>query len=214
MEIPKMTTQDYSLKLAKGLLGAIPFAGGFVGELLDICVIPQYQKKLEEWFIFVNKELNDLTVKNIITKDEIFNNEEFASLFQRTSKIYANNIQKHKEPLLKSFLLSSLTKPKTIDKKLLFLSIIDELTENQLMILKEIYDNEMSPNYMYQSELEDKLAEKYLQNEKNYLELVISQLANFRLLGSGSANIVINNVNQWNLKTSIIGKEFINYLTN
>ena len=82
------------------------------------------------------------------------------------------------------------------------------------MIFKEIYDNEMSPNYMYQSELEEKLAEKYLQNEKNYLELVISQLANFRLLGSGSANIVINNVNQWNLRTSIIGKEFINYLTN
>ena len=130
MEIPKMTTQDYSLKLAKGLLGAIPFAGGFVGELLDICIIPQYQKKLEEWFIFVNKELNDLTVKNIISKEEIFNNEEFASLFQRTSKIYANNIQKHKEPLLKSFLLSSLTKPQPIDKKLLFLSIIDELTEN------------------------------------------------------------------------------------
>jgi hypothetical protein len=212
MESPKPSTQDYILKITKGALGAIPFAGSLLGELLEMFVVPKQQKKMEEWFGHVEQTLTELTENGGISKEEIFNDENFTSIFQKTSRVYANNVEAHKKPLLQSYLKASITKPIPLDKKYIFLDIIDKLTESQLLILKDVYDNESSDNYQYQKGLEKILVNKYAEGDKQYLVLLIKGLQDFHLLSYGSAKVVVENENQWHMVTSKIAKEFMEFL--
>lgn len=214
MENPNLnlSTKDYATRITKGALGAVPFVGGLLGELLDIAVYPQQQKKLNEWFEFVDNTLNTLIEKGGKTKEEIFSDEEFISIFQKTSRIYTSNVEEHKKPILQAFLKASVEKQIPLDKKYIFLRIIDELTETQLLILKDIYDNEKSTNYLYQTKLEEVLVKKYADNDKQYLNLLIKGLQDFYLLGYGSANVVVDGSNQWHMRTSKIAKDLFEYL--
>lgn len=213
METPKPSTQDYVIKLTKGALGAIPFAGALLGELLEMFIVPQQQNKTQEWFAHVEQTLEEVIGKGVVSKEEIFNDETFTSIFQKTSRVYINNVEAHKKPLLQSYLKASITKPLPLDKKYIYLDIIDKLTESQLLILKDVYDNEQSQDYKYQKALEKILVDKYAEGDENYLKLLIKGLQDFHLLGYGSADVVIENENQWHMVTSKIAKEFFNFLT-
>ncbi|WP_290789776.1 hypothetical protein [Flavihumibacter sp. UBA7668] len=208
----KPTTKDYVIKLTKGALGAVPFVGGLLGELLDIAVVPQQQKKLNEWFDYVEKTLNELVEIGGKTKEEIFNDEQFLSIFQKTSRIYSSNVEEHKKPILKAYLKASATKQIPLDKKYIFLNIIDQLTETQLLILRDVYDNEKSADYLYKNQLEQILVGKYANGDKQYLDLLIKGLQDFHLLGYGSADVVIDGVNQWHMQSSKIAKDLLSYL--
>jgi hypothetical protein len=209
----KLSKKDYALRITKGAIGAVPFVGGLLGELLDIAVYPKQQEKLNEWFEFVDTTLNLLIEQKNKTKEEIFEDEEFISIFQKTSRIYTNNVEEHKKPILQAYLKASVNKTIPLDKKYIFLRIIDELTETQLLILRDIYDNEKSDNYIYQKQLEIKLVEKFANNDRNYLKLLIKGLQDFHLLNYVSADIVVDNENQHHMLTSTIGKDFFEYLT-
>lgn len=213
MELPEHSAKDTAFKLTKGALGAIPFAGAFIGELMELVIVPQYQKKLEEWFKFVDSTIGELVEKHNITKEKIFSDEEFISIFQRTSRAYVNNIEKHKVPILKGYLKSSITKNIELNKKLLFLEIIDKLTEKHFMILKEISVNDVSSNYKYKDDLTKVLTAKFANGESNYFRLLEKGLQNFHLLSYGSANVVENDRNQWHMNVSNIGKELIEFIS-
>lgn len=204
-------SKDYVIKIAKGVLGAIPLVGGVLGELLDIAVYPQQQKQLDEWLGYVNTTLQQLIETGKKTREEIFNDEEFISIFQKTSRIYSGNVEKHKKPLLKAFLKAAITKQMPFDKKYIFLKIIDELTEAQLLILKDIYDNEESESHLFQKPLEAMLVEKYANGDNQYLSLLTKGLQDFHLLEFGTAGLR-GDITQWYMHTSNIGKEFFEYL--
>ncbi len=213
MNKPKQNTSDYALKLTKGALGAIPFAGSFTGELMEIIIVPQYQKRLEEWFDYVDQTLKTLIENGIRTKDEIFDDEEFQSIFQKSSRAYVNNIEKEKIPLLKSYFKAAINKTTELNKKLIFLEMIENLTIKHLMILRDVNENENSSKYKYQEELTAYLAETYTDGDKSYYKLLEKGLQNYHLLGYWSAEVIENDRNQWNLRTSEIGKELINFIT-
>ena len=71
------SAQDYAIKLVKGAVSSVPFVGGVLGELLDLAIIPQQQKKLAEWFGYVDRTLNELLESGTKSKQEIFNDEQF-----------------------------------------------------------------------------------------------------------------------------------------
>jgi len=212
MDLPKPGGQDYFLKMVKGAVGAIPFAGGVLGELLEMVVVPKHQKKMAEWFEYVNTTLDDINANKIRSKDDIFSDEQFIAIFQRTSRAYADNVETHKKPLIQAFLRSSVTKPIPLDKQLIFLRIIEELTEVQFAILRDVYENEGSESYLYQTALEARLAEKYAENNRSYLNLLIKGLQDHHLLNYSSAEIVRDNANQWHMRTSKIAKELMVFL--
>lgn len=213
MKIPKPSTQDYIIKLTKGALGAIPFAGSLLGELLEMFIIPQQQNKTQEWFAHVEQTLEEIIGKGGVSKEDIFNDETFTSIFQKTSRVYVNNVEAHKKPLLQSYLKASITKPLPLDKKYIYLDIIDKLTESQLLILKDVYDNEQNKDYKYRKSLEKLLADKYTEADESYLQLLIKGLQDYHLLNYESAHVVIDNENQWHMMTSNIAKDFFQFLT-
>jgi hypothetical protein len=208
----RLSASDYSTRITKGALAAIPFVGGLLGELLDIAVYPKQHKKLNEWFEFVDATLNQLIEQGAKTKEEIFNDEEFLSIFQKTSRIYTSNVEDYKKPILQAYLKSSISKQIPLDKKYIFLKMIDELTETQLLILKDIYENQKSDNYLYQIELENILSDKYADGDRHYLNLLIKGLKDFHLLNFGSAEVVIADVNQWHMVPSKIAKDLFDFL--
>lgn len=208
----KLSASDYAVKITKGALGAVPFVGGLLGELLDIAVYPQQQKKLNEWFEFVDTALNQLIEQGAKTKEQIFSDEEFLSIFQKTSRIYTSNVEEHKKPILQAYLKSVINKQIPLDKKYIFLKIIDELTETQLLILRDIYENEKSENYLYQIGLEKILVDKYANGDKHYLALLIKGLQDFHLVNYGSADVVLDGVNQWHMVPSRIAKDLFEFL--
>jgi hypothetical protein len=77
--------------------------------------------------------------------------------------------------------------------------LIEELTEVHLLILRDIYDNSKSDHYLYKTAYEEILTERYADGDMQYLKLLIKQLENYFLLNYGSADVVINNVNQWHM---------------
>lgn len=212
--VPKEDKVDYARKLLKGGLSAIPFVGGFVGELLDMVLIPRYQKRLQEWFEAVDKILESLIASGI-TKEEIFGSDEFISLFNRTTKAYLENVGEYKKPLLQAALRSAVTRQLPLDKKYIFLNVIDKLTETQLMVFRDIAENARlyeSGSQKYQAALEQQLAERYANGDRDYLQLLISGLKEFHLLSFKSADIVVDKVAQWHMIPSRIGNEFMEYL--
>lgn len=213
METPKQTTQDYVIKVSKGILGAIPIAGALLGELMEMFIVPQQQKKMEEWFHHVEQTLEEVLEKGNQSKEEIFNDENFTSIFQKTSRVYANNVEAHKKPLLQSYLRASITKPIPLDKKYIFLDIIDKLTESQLLILKEVYENHKGDNFKYQTALEEELSQKFTGGDKQYLGLLVKGLQDYHLLSYGGTDVVIDNAKQWYMIPSKIAKEFIEFLS-
>lgn len=207
-----LSAKDYAIRVTKGALAAVPLVGGLLGELLDIVVYPHQQKKLNEWFEFVEMTLNTLIEQGGKTKEEIFSDEEFLSIFQKTSRIYTSNVEEHKKPILQAFLKASIVKPIPLDKKYIFLRIIDELTETQLLILRDIYDNENSDEYKYRSQLESILCKRYANGDEQYLGLLVKGLQDFHLLIYRSAEVVIEGSNQWHMVSSRIAKNFFEYL--
>jgi len=213
MKKPVKKSSDYAYKLTKGAVGAIPYAGALVGELVEMIFVSQYDKKLEEWFVFVDETLKKLIAERHRTKKEILENEEFQSIFQKSSRAYLNNVEKDKIPLIKVYLKSTLRENIELNKKLIFLEILENLTVKHLLILKDVADNEDSSAYKYHKELTDELTNRHANGDKSYYKLLEKGLENYHLLSYWSANVVENNENQWNLRTSKVGKELIQFVT-
>lgn len=213
MERPELKTQDYALKLAKGAIGAIPIAGSLFGELWEMAIVPQYQKKLDEWFKYIDETLKDLIENKGVSKEDLFNDETLSALFLKSSKAYIENVEANKKHLLKAFIKSAITKPIALDKKLIFLEAIDKLNETQLLILKEVYENGLEEEgQLYKIALERKLAEKYAEGDVPYLKLLVKGLQDFHLLTYFSAEFVEDGENQWHMQVSKIGRDFFEYL--
>jgi hypothetical protein len=208
----KPDSQDYLVKIIKSLTGGIPLVGGVLQEWIDTAIVPHHQKKMQIWFEYVDQTLTELVKNGQVTKEELFADERFASIFQKTSKAYLDNVEEYKKPVLRAYLKSSLTQSLALDKKYIFLNIIEELTETQLMILKDVFENHTSEERLYQSSLEAKLAEKYTNNNSEYLKLLIKGLQNNYLLNYTSAPFIKDKTRQWCMNPSQIGIELIEYI--
>jgi len=213
MQKPSKNSGYYAYKLTKGALGAIPIAGALIGELMEVIIIPEYAKKLERWFDFVDDTLKKLVEDNEETKRTLFENDEFLSIFQKSSRAYLNTVEQDKIPLLKAYFKSAIQENTELNKKLIFLEILENLTVKHLMILKEVADNEISSDYQYQQALSEQLTNKYADGDKSYFKLLEQGFQNYHLLGYWSAEVVVDDKNQWNLRTSRIGKELIEFIT-
>jgi hypothetical protein len=209
----KTTTEEWVRHAIKAGLSIVPWCGGPLAELVDSAWVPKHVKKMEEWLAKVDKILQELLEKGTITMDQLVQDEHFASLFQKTTKAYLDNVEAFKRPALQSALKASLTKAIPLDKKYIFLQMVEYLNETQLLIHKDIYDNAYSDQYKYQKQLDSELSAKYAEGDFAYFSLLKKGLENYHLLGYDSAHVVQDGENQWHMVPSSIGNEFLEYIT-
>jgi hypothetical protein len=208
------STEDQFLRNIKGVLAAIPAIGGVLSELFDQYLPSLHKKKMEEWFKYIEETVQVLVTQETISKEELLSDPEIGSLIIKTSKKYLENVEKIKEQIFKAYFTATISKKTPLDKKLIFLEIIDRLTEKHIAILQEIFQNEQSNNYLHQSELEAKLIEKYTEGDKSYFDLIIEGLQDFHLLTYFTCpeREIINDARAWHMDTSKIAKELVEYL--
>lgn len=209
----KQSIEEWIRHAVKGGLALIPLAGGPLVELVDASWVPKHVKKMQEWYENVDKILKELLEKGIITMDQLMQDQHFASLFQKTTKAYLDNVEAFKRPALYSALKASLTKEIPLDKKYIFLEMIDELNETQLLILKDIYDNNHSGQHKYEKKLNSELSTKYAGGDLAYFRLLKKRLDDSHLLSYGPSDVVQDGERQWHMVPSDIGNEFLEYIT-
>jgi len=209
----KKTAEEWIRSVVKAGANIIPIAGGPLAELIDSAWVPKHVKKMQEWYHYVDETLKHLLTEGKITMEQLYEDERFASLFQRTTKVYLDNVDNEKRPAIQSALKSSLSEAIPLDKKYVFIQILETLTEIQLLILKAIYENSRSKDYLYRTKLDQKLAEKYTGGDQAYLELLKTGLSNNHLLNYSGSDVVEDGAKQWHMDPSQIGGEFYNYIT-
>lgn len=211
----KPGAKDYMLKVSKGLLGMIP-GGGIVAELIEYWIVPEQQKKIEAWYAYVNQTLDELIQQGKADKEELFADEAFQGIFQKASRAWMQNVEELKQPIVKAYFKAAVIKPLPLNKKLIFIEIIDSFTEAELLILREIYDNEYRPDkgdYMYQFGMEKYLTDKYAGGDIYYLGVLLQKIQAYKLLNYQSASAIIDGQGQMHMHTSPVGKEFVEYLS-
>ncbi|MDO6431534.1 hypothetical protein Q4E93_13095 [Flavitalea sp. BT771] len=209
----KKSVEEYIRSAVKASANFLPLVGGPLAELIDSTWVPHHVKKMEEWYASVDETLRQLLEQGRITMEQLYADERFASIFQKTSKAYLDNVEAFKRPALQSALKAALTKEIPLDKKYLFLRMIEDLSEAQLLILKDVYDNSKSDDYKYQQQIESELSAKYAGGDDQYFALLKKGLESYHLLSYSSTDVVQNDGVQWNMVPSTIGTEFLEYIT-
>jgi len=136
---PEQDTKHKGQLVFKGALGAIPIAGGLVGETFDIIWKSGYEKRLENWRLAISKELSKKYDDSNIAK--LARNEEFQSLVAESTIIALKNHQKLKLQAILNLVINSTESPIEYDFKKLFLDYIDQFTAYHLRSIGVIKEN-------------------------------------------------------------------------
>lgn len=211
-----LTKDEIAVRIAKGALGAIPLVGGLIGELFDLAVNTKYEKRQVEWYSYVNETLQKLIENGVFTKEQLFEDENFQTIISKTSRVYLDTVEKNKMPLVKAYLQSALSKDIQLDKKYIFLSILSQLTETQLLLLREIHESSNNGNHLFffRESCIDYLTGKFAGGDQDFYYLLQKGLEDFHLLWHHKTkpNGKPKEGNEAVLTTSKIGSEFIDFL--
>lgn len=160
-KFPEKSISDNSYAIAKGIISAIPVAGGSLSVLFESIFTTPLDKRKKEWFQSLADAIEELTNKvDEITPESLSENEIFISVSMQATQIALRNHQQEKLVALKNAVKNSASSI-SIDENqiLMFTRIIDDMTPLHLKIL-EFLNN---PN-----KIEQELQDKKPKNVKTY----------------------------------------------
>ncbi|HOX81847.1 MAG TPA: hypothetical protein PLJ60_05255 [Chryseolinea sp.] len=129
----KIDKTEIAVSTLKGLIGAIPFAGGLLNETLFEYRSRIKQNRIEKFVEALGQSLQDKT-EDKIDLDQI-KKEDFSDFFESVLITVTRTRSDEKTKRLKTLLLNQLIDPVDIEYSELFLKMIDSLHEKQLLIL-------------------------------------------------------------------------------
>lgn len=135
-EIKKSTTGDVSHAVAKGVLGAIPFAGSLASELFGLIVTPPLEKRKQNWMTEVGKKLQELEEKSQIDLSSLATNEQFIDTVLVATSLALKTSEMEKIIAFQNAILNTATgecPDKT--KGQIFLNLLDTFTVWHIKIL-------------------------------------------------------------------------------
>ncbi len=137
-KFPEKSIGDNSHAIVKGIISAIPMAGGSLSVIFENIFTTPLDKRKKEWFQSLADAIEELTKKvDDITPESLSKNEIFISVSMQATQIALRNHQQEKLNALKNAVKNS-ANPISIDenKVLMFTRIIDDMTPLHLKILK------------------------------------------------------------------------------
>lgn len=131
--------EELSTAVVKGLLSAVPLAGGLVAEIAALYFDP-LKKRNERWVLAVTDALNELHTRASRGPEELAKDERFLSMLYHATSIAWKNHQEQKINLLKAGLVSAGTNPDISDDRCFqYLRLVDELTVSHVRLLQEFW---------------------------------------------------------------------------
>lgn len=136
-ELPQATFGDYAHAGIKGLISAVPIAGGLAAEIFGTVIAPPLSRRKDEWLEQLADALVVLRDQGKIDFDELSKNEEFLSAVLEASSSAIRTHREEKRSALRNAVLNVATnRHNGEDEAALFLNYIDSLTAGHLRVLK------------------------------------------------------------------------------
>jgi hypothetical protein len=208
--------------LAKGALGAVPFAGTFLAEMVDLLYRQPIDRRRDEWMRDVADALEEVRRRRPdLIAGVVAENEEFVTIVHRATEVALRTHEKQKRRMLRNALWhSALPSAASHDLQLYFLRLIEELTVTQVLILN-LYNDPAAwfrktghnlPEFGAASRFEVlRAAYPQLASSPNIRELTISDLERRGLLGG--LNGIVSGHSLLDRVTSTLAQQFLEYVS-
>jgi hypothetical protein len=128
--------EDKAHRLVRTALSLTPVFGGSVVEAFNSIIQPPVERRREEWMLQVTEALNSLIDKEIISLEQLQNNEKFLSTLINVSTLAIKTHEEEKLKALKNVVVNSCIGEGVDDVvSSLFLNSIDSLSSWHIKLL-------------------------------------------------------------------------------
>lgn len=223
-KVNKVNKKDLAHSITKGGLGAIPVIGSLASEIFGLVVTPPLEKRRAEWMNEVAEKLKELETKKEIDFNELRENEQFIDVVLQATTFALKTSEKKKIECFRNTILNTATgESPDKTKSQIFLNQLDKFTAWHIFILEFIdspnewfkKNGKTPPNLMagsLHSVIIDAFAE--LKGQDALLDIIWSDLESTGFHKSGSLKAMMTGNGIFSDRTTKLGKEFINFITN
>lgn len=223
-KVNKTTKKDIAHSLAKGGLGAIPVIGSLASEIFGLIVTPPLDKRRAEWMNEVAEKLKELESKQEIDFNELKENKQFIDVVLQATTFALKTSEKKKIECFRNAILNTAignSPDKT--KSQIFLNQLDKFTTWHIVILDFIDSpNEWfkkmgrTPPSLMMGSLHSVIIDAFpgLKGQDELLDIIWSDIESTGFHKSGSLKTMMSGSGIFSTRTTKLGKEFINFITN
>lgn len=137
--VPASGGTDHLHATLRAALAAIPFAGGAATEVFNAILTPPIEKRRTQWMENVSRAISTLSQSDAAIVERITGDEKFQSVLIQATWVAIRNHQQEKLDALRNAVLNSAEGTTvSVDRQLLFVRYIDELTPSHLLVLREM----------------------------------------------------------------------------
>jgi hypothetical protein len=224
LEPPTKAKGDTAHALARAVIGSAPLVGNAATEFFNLIIAPPIEKRLDDWRVEVGERLKELEDARFVTVESLQSNEAFVSTITKASQIAVTAHDREKREALRNAVLNTALSIEPDDTlRQLFLRFVDELTPWHIRILHLLHDahgwfvkhNRQPPEYIISGSLAQLYSDAYpeLKNQRDFLELLHSDLVARKLSNSGNLMTVMSGSGPYQKRTTAFGDRFLAFIS-
>lgn len=137
IEPPNDPKAEAAAAAAKGLVSAIPLAGGLISEIGNLYLNP-LEKRKQKWMEDVSDALNKIRDELNILPEQLESNDAFISALYQATEIAMRNHQSEKRAALRNALISSAATDQNQELETRLLRYVDELGLTHIRLLSNL----------------------------------------------------------------------------
>ena len=196
---PQKDKTDIFDAFTRAGLISFPFVGAATSELFNFIISPSLRKRKEKWMEDIAEALKNLERQDIISFDDLSENEVFISTTIYATQAALRTNQKEKLKALQNVVVNSaLTSSPDEDTQQMFLNFVDIFTKWHLRILKILtkspdgknYPHKKGNVYVHLFQLPDFIENTYpeLRGRNNFYNQIIKELSDRGLVNMSASD--------------------------
>lgn len=214
---------DIAYSIVKAGLGSIPIAGAVASELLTLLITPPLERRRSEWMDELGERLRKLEQEKGLDLASLRENDLFIDTVLYATQLALRTSEQEKIEYLRNAIVNTAlgdTPDQSLTK--MFLNLIDEFTVWHIRILT-LFDDPQSwyiesgkelPKLLIGT-LSSVLTEAYpeLKSKTDFCNLIWDDLNRAGLHQSGSLQTMMSGNGVLESRTTVFGKQFLEYIS-
>lgn len=221
---PEATAGDHAHTLVRASIGSIPVVGSAATELFQKLITPPLERRRQQWMESVAKGLRQLESQELLSIEQLANNEVFIDVVMTASQAAIRTSQEKKREALKNAVLNAaLPNPPDESRQQIFIGLVDSLTVWHLKILRFFSDPAKAfeeqaktpPQYSIGGSLSQLLTAAYpeLANELELCNLLGKDLYGKGLLAIESFQGMMTGRGVYEKRATSLGDQFLAFIS-